>query len=96
MRITSDGTPIGTKVFNEDGTEIKGIVSLNISADHSGVFAAVRLFFTEIELVGVRTSITGPRGPNLAIAKIVYADGTVDDYAQPLKEMKSDDEITGS
>ncbi len=47
IRIVSDGTPMGTKVFNHDGTQIEGVQSIKlcISCDE---LALAEMTFTDI------------------------------------------------
>ena len=81
MKIVSDGTPLGTKLLTDDGKEIQGITELNVRATHEGIHADAQIFIQKLDAVGLPTRIMGPNGKY--ISKIMYADGTVDDYSKP-------------
>lgn len=54
LRIVSDGTPLGTKVFDSDGAEIKGCITKvewSIDANCAGQ-ATLTFANVEVDLIG--------------------------------------------
>lgn len=75
VRIESDG--VRTKVFDETGRNISGMVTAVEFAHHgsgSVPVAELELMLIEASLSGVDARMIGPNGK--AVKKIVYADGT--------------------
>ena len=52
IKIVSDGTPCGTKVFNHDGVPIEGVTSIKLHIDLGTLMAA------EITFINVQAEIT--------------------------------------
>lgn len=53
LRIVSDGTPVGTKIYTEDGALLRGVQMVNWHLEIGG-FATV-----QVELVGVPLDVVG-------------------------------------
>lgn len=53
IKIESDGTPMGTRVLSPDGTEIKGVQSINWSIQASDGLGVATITFIEAEMAVV-------------------------------------------
>lgn len=78
VSIQSDG--VNTRVFNDDGKEIKGITSLSLRATAQGAVADVELMFIDISAVNAPARIVGPSGKE--VRRIEYADGSVEEFGE--------------
>jgi hypothetical protein len=65
VKIVSDGTPCGTKVLREDGSEIEGVsgINWNIEVDQFAV-ARIEIGVAEIEVRGEAAFFTNPVDEN--------------------------------
>lgn len=78
VRLVSDGHTFGTKVLDEAGNEIKGITQVSFTHEAGGMpRAAVELAAIEVDVRG-ELVVYGPAGKR--VAKIVYEDGSVEQY----------------
>lgn len=58
IKIISDGTPYGTHIFNEDGTEIKGVTEItwHIDASDDTAIATLKFAFVQVEVTAEHTA----------------------------------------
>ena len=80
VRIHSDGTARGTKVYTASGAEIKGVRSLAFEVDYRNPLATARVELLAVAHdVGARPEvlITDPRdGRMRRVQRVEFADGT--------------------
>lgn len=77
-KLISDGTPNGSRVIMDDGTNLEGIVSVRWSCDGPDRLPVVEaeLLMMPIEANGVLSVVAHhPEGGIKQVAKIVFADG---------------------
>lgn len=79
IKITSDGTPYGTRLTAEDGGEIEGAVAVTWRASANDPMARAEVELDFIELNGIAEArMIGPGGKE--VRRIEYADGSVDEF----------------
>lgn len=74
---SSDGTPHGTKITDENGKDIDGVTRVTWRAAVNDINRAeIELLFVDMDVQG-EARMMGPRGE---VRRIEYADGTVDEF----------------
>lgn len=79
VSIVSDGTPRGTRITDDQGRPIEGVVAArwDIGVDQPAE-VRIDLSFITLDADGVEAEMIGPAGR--AVRRIEYADGSVTDF----------------